>query len=152
MRKMHVFNGNFPEKHMEVLLFRARVGHLGEGLVIIGPWALNPMNPSSVHLLGEQDSTISKKAALWACLQGPGWKDTRNWGSWAVTVGQGSPVQRAPCGFSVGIRQCLTSEDCIHFSAQRRNQGRALLTSMLSEDFPATRACSQERTWCLRFH
>lgn len=35
---------------MEVLLFRARVGHLGEGLVIIGPWALNPMNPSSEQL------------------------------------------------------------------------------------------------------
>lgn len=65
LRKIHVFNGNFPEKQVEVLLFRARVGHLGERLVITGPGALNPVNPSSeqlgpvdqassVHLLGAE--------------------------------------------------------------------------------------------------
>lgn len=50
MRKIYVFNGNFPEKHVEVLLVRARIGYLGEGLVIIDPWTLNPMNPSSEQL------------------------------------------------------------------------------------------------------
>lgn len=36
------FNGNFPEKHLEVLLFGARIGHLGEELCHHWPLGLNP--------------------------------------------------------------------------------------------------------------